>query len=159
MDSSLTTAVDSSPAAPARRVPESAKAPSRALIFLLATTAGLVVMNIYYNQPVLNAIAVSLNINSAAVAWISTATQLGYATGLLFLLPIGDSVDRKWLIAMTTLLSSLALKAIPLSPNLAVMLCSSFAVGITSVTPQLVVPYAVGLVIGTRSGKGGGLGV
>jgi MFS family permease len=63
------------------------------LIFLLATTAGLVVMNIYYNQPVLNAIAILLNINSADVAWVSTATQLGYATGLLFLLPIGDSVD------------------------------------------------------------------
>jgi len=77
MDSSLTTAVDSSPAAASRRVPESTKTPSRALIFLLATTAGLVVMNIYYNQPVLNAIAVSLHINSAAVAWVSTVTQLG----------------------------------------------------------------------------------
>jgi hypothetical protein len=93
MDSSLTTAVDSSPAARARPVPESAQAPSRPLIFLLATTAGLVVMNIYYNQPVLNAIAITLNINSADFAWVSTATQLGYATGLLFLLPIGDSVD------------------------------------------------------------------
>ena len=88
MDLWLATAVDSSPAASAPRAPERAKAPSRALIFLLATTAGLVVMNIYYNQPVLNAIAVSLNINSAAVAWVSTATQLGYATGLLFLLAL-----------------------------------------------------------------------
>jgi predicted MFS family arabinose efflux permease len=157
MDSSLTIAADSSPAALARPLPESAKAPSRALIFLLATTAGLVVMNIYYNQPVLNAIAVSLNINSAAVAWVSTATQLGYATGLLFLLPIGDSVDRKWLIALTTLLSSLALIAIPLSPNLAVMLFSSFAVGVTSVTPQLVIPYAAGLVTGPGRGKVVGL--
>ncbi|HEY4782309.1 MAG TPA: hypothetical protein VIH54_10860 [Chthoniobacterales bacterium] len=93
MDSSLTTAVDSSPATRARPVPESAQAPSRPLIFLLATTAGLVVMNIYYNQAVLNAIAITLNINSADFAWVSTATQLGYATGLLFLLPIGDSVD------------------------------------------------------------------
>jgi hypothetical protein len=81
------------PSNPARPVPESAQAPSRPLIFLLATTAGLVVMNIYYNQPVLNAIAITLNINSADFAWVSTATQLGYATGLLFLLPIGDSVD------------------------------------------------------------------
>ncbi len=157
MDSSLTTAVDSSPAAASRRVPESTKTPSRALIFLLATTAGLVVMNIYYNQPVLNAIAVSLHINSAAVAWVSTVTQLGYATGLLFLLPIGDSVDRKWLIALTTFLSSLALIAIPLSPNLAVMLFSSFAVGITSITPQLVIPYAASLVIGPGRGKVVGL--
>ena len=136
---------------------ENPKAPAWPLIFLLATTAGLVVMNIYYNQPILNAIARSLQINSAAVAWVSTATQLGYAAGLLFLLPIGDSVDRKWLIALTTLLSSLALITIPVSPNLPVMLLSSFAVGVTSVTPQLVVPYAAGLVPGSGRGKVVGL--
>jgi predicted MFS family arabinose efflux permease len=109
-------------------------------------------MNIYYNQPVLSAIAGSQHVTSTAVAWVSTITQLGYATGLLFLLPIGDSVDRKPLIALITLLSSLALVAIPLSPNLAVMLLSSFGLGITSVTPQLVVPYAASLV--PRAGRG-----
>jgi predicted MFS family arabinose efflux permease len=131
----------------------SANAPSWPLIFLLAVTAGLVVMNIYYNQPILNAIARSLQVNSAAVAWVSTATQLGYAAGLLFVLPIGDSMDRKWLIVLTTFLSSLALITIPLAPNLPVMLLSSFAVGLTSVTPQLVVPYAAGLVPGSGRGK------
>jgi predicted MFS family arabinose efflux permease len=157
MDSSVRTVADSSPAIRARSLSESAEAPSGPLIFLLATTAGLVVMNIYYNQPVLSAIAGSLHVTSTAVAWVSTITQLGYATGLLFLLPIGDSVDRKPLIALITLLSSLALVAIPLSPNLAVMLLSSFGLGITSVTPQLVVPYAASLVPGAGRGKVVGL--
>jgi predicted MFS family arabinose efflux permease len=53
--------------------------PSASLIFLLAVTAGLVVMNIYYNQPVLNAIAATFKVGPAAVAWVATATQLGYA--------------------------------------------------------------------------------
>jgi Arabinose efflux permease len=123
------------------------------LIVLLGATAGLVVMNIYYNQPILNAIAGSLSIRSSAVAWVSTATQLGYAAGLLFVLPIGDSVDRKGLIAFTTLLSSGALIAVPFSTNLPALLLSSFAVGATSVTPQLVVPYAAGLAAGPRRGK------
>jgi hypothetical protein len=123
------------------------------LIVLLGATAGLVVMNIYYNQPILNAIAGSLSIRSSPVAWVSTATQLGYAAGLLFVLPIGDGVDRKGLIAFTTLLSSGALIAVPFSTNLPALLLSSFAVGAISVTPQLVVPYAAGLAAGPRARK------
>jgi predicted MFS family arabinose efflux permease len=91
------------------------------------------------------------------VSWISTTTQVGYATGLLFVLPVGDSVDRKWLIVLTTFLSSLALAAIPLSPSLGIMLLSSFAVGISSVAPQLVIPYAASLVPGSGRGKVVGL--
>ena len=72
---------------------------------------------------------------------------------MLFVLPIGDSVDRKWLILGTTILSSLALTMIPLSSNLPLMLLASFAVGFTSVTPQLAVPYAAGLVPGSGRGK------
>jgi predicted MFS family arabinose efflux permease len=127
--------------------------PSRSLVFLLAITAGLVVMNIYYNQPILNEIAESFKIGSSAVAWVATATQLGYAAGLLFVLPVGDSVDRKHLIIGTTIFSSAALSAIPLAPNLPMMLLSSFAVGFTSVTPQLAVQYAAGLVPGSGRGK------
>jgi predicted MFS family arabinose efflux permease len=157
MDPSSTADVDPSSATANRRPVENTKAPSWPVILLLATTAGLVVMNIYYNQPVLNAIAGSLKVDSGRVAWISTATQLGYAAGLLFVLPIGDAVDRKWLITLTTLFSSLALITIPLSLNLPVMLLSSFAVGLTSVTPQLVVPYAAGMVPGSGRGKVVGL--
>lgn len=153
MRSSLTSVID--PHHPAKDRPSAADShgPSWPLIVLLGASAGLVVMNIYYNQPILNSIAGSLGIRSSAVAWVSTATQLGYAAGLLFVLPIGDAVDRKRLIALTTLLSSGALIAIPLSTNLPELLLSSFAVGATSVTPQLVVPYAAGLAGGSRRGR------
>jgi predicted MFS family arabinose efflux permease len=72
--------------------------PSAGLIVLLAATAGLVVMNLYYNQPILNAIAATFKVGSAAVAWVATATQLGYAAALLFVVPLGDAINRKWLI-------------------------------------------------------------
>jgi predicted MFS family arabinose efflux permease len=127
--------------------------PSAGLIFLLAVTAGLVVMNLYYNQPVLNAIAATFRVGSAAVAWVATATQLGYAAGLLFVVPLGDGIDRKWLIIASTLLSCAILILVPISPNLPCMLGVSFALGFASVAPQLVIPYAAGLVSGAGRGK------
>lgn len=77
--------------------------PSRWLIFLLAITSGLVAMNIFYNQPILNEIGGSLKVESSAVAWVAIVTQLGYAAGLLLVVPIGDSIDRKHLITATTI--------------------------------------------------------
>jgi len=129
------------------------KGPSGALIFLLAATAGLVVMNIYYNQPVLNAIAATFGVGSAAVAWVATATQLGFAAGLLLVVPLGDGIDRKWLIIASTLLSSAILILVPISPNLPFMLGASFALGFASVAPQIAIPYAAGLVPGAGRGK------
>jgi predicted MFS family arabinose efflux permease len=156
MDSYLPTAADRRPGiqnqASSLDTPE-APTPSRSLVVLLAMTAGLVVMNIYYNQPILNEIAASFKVGSSAVAWVATATQLGYAAGLLFVLPIGDSIDRKHLIIATTLCSSVALSMIPLASGLPIMLLSSFIVGFTSVTPQLAVPYAARLVPGAGRGK------
>jgi predicted MFS family arabinose efflux permease len=127
--------------------------PSAGLIFLLATTAGLVVMNLYYNQPILNAIAATLKVGPTAIAWVATATQLGYASGLLFVVPLGDGIDRKWLIIASTLLSGAILTLVPISANLPTMLGVSFALGFASVAPQLVIPYAAGLVSGAGRGK------
>jgi predicted MFS family arabinose efflux permease len=127
--------------------------PSAGLIFLLAATAGLVVANIYYNQPVLNAIAATFKVGPAAVAWVATATQLGYAAALLFVVPLGDGIDRKRLIIASTLLSCVILLIVPISPNLPFMLGASFALGFASVAPQLAIPYAAGLVPGAGRGK------
>jgi predicted MFS family arabinose efflux permease len=146
-------ATGSSPCNQNTRCNARAANPSGGLIFLLAATAGLVVMNLYYNQPVLNAIAATFKVGPAAVAWVATATQLGYAAGLLLVVPLGDGIDRKWLIIASTLLSGVILILVPVSPNLPIMLGASFALGFASVAPQLAVPYAAGLMPGAGRGK------
>src|SRR5260370_9744565 len=102
-------------------------------------------MNIYYNQPILNAIAASFRVGPAAGGWVAPATQLGYAAALLLVVPLGDGIDRKWLIIASTLLSCAVLILVPVSPNLPFMLGASFALGFASVAPQLAIPYAAGL--------------
>ena len=143
----------SSPCQPRAQQHTQPKGPSAALIFLLAATAGLVVMNLYYNQPILNAIGASFRVGPAAVAWVATATQLGYAAALLFVVPLGDGIDRKWLIIASTLASCAILILVPISPNLPFMLGASFALGFASVAPQIAIPYAAGLVPGAGRGK------
>lgn len=68
---------------------------SRTVILLMSVISGLVVANIYYNQPLLGLIAGELKVPESAVSKISVLTQLGYAAGLLLIVPLGDKLFRK----------------------------------------------------------------
>ena len=64
------------------------------LLYLLSVSAGLVVANLYYNQPLLHYIALSLNVSDSKVSNVALSTQIGYALGLLFIIPLGDKVNN-----------------------------------------------------------------
>ena len=64
------------------------------LLYLLSVSAGLVVANLYYNQPLLHDIALSLNVSDSKVSNVALSTQIGYALGLLFIIPLGDKVNN-----------------------------------------------------------------
>lgn len=127
--------------------------PPAALVFLLAVAAGATVANIYYCQPLLEAIAADFHVGHGAASAVATATQLGYAAGLLLLVPLGDRRERKGLIVGTTALSAVAMAAVALAGGLRWMVAASFVGGAISVTPQLVVPYAAGLAAPERRGR------
>ena len=78
----------------------------RGLLYFMAAGAGLVVANNYYNQPLLNLIANTFSVTEAQVSNIPLATQLGYAFGLLFIIPLGDKFSRRTIIFLSSFTSS-----------------------------------------------------
>lgn len=68
---------------------------SKSILWLMAIGAGLVVANNYYNQPLLGVIAKELGESESATSKVAMFTQMGYAAGLLLIIPLGDMFRRK----------------------------------------------------------------
>lgn len=132
--------------------------PGLALLFSVA--CGLAVANVYYAQPLLDAMAQAFGIAPARVGIVVTLSQVGYGLGLLLLVPLGDLVDRRRLIVAQSLLSVGALVAVALAPTAAVLLAGMAAIGLFAVVTQVLVAYAAvltppgerGRVVGTVTG-------
>ncbi|MHB1333839.1 MAG: MFS transporter [Sulfuriferula sp.] len=123
------------------------------LVGLLAIAAGATVANLYYSQPLLVEIATEFKVQPVAVSVVPTATQLGYAAGLLLLVPLGDSMERRRLIVATTLCSVLMLFGVAFAPTLGWLTLASFLLGAVSVVPQLAVPFAAHLAAPDQRGR------
>lgn len=118
---------------------------SRTVIWLMSVISGLVVANIYYNQPLLGLISNDLNVPESAVSKISVLTQSGYAAGLLLIVPLGDKLFRKKLILIDLLLVFASLLWMTFAQELWILYVASLLIGITSVIPQLFIPIAAQL--------------
>lgn len=100
---------------------------SKFVIPLMAFSAGTVVANVYYSQPILKNIAETLNKSEEAVGRIAMLAQLGYGLGMFFLLPLGDKLNRKKLIITICCLLVLILdNGIGLNSQLSTILLNDF---------------------------------
>ncbi|MBE7212953.1 MAG: MFS transporter, partial [Gluconacetobacter diazotrophicus] len=125
----------------------------RWLPWLLACTAGATVANIYYCQPLLDAMAASFGVGVEAVSNAAATTQLGVAVGMLSIVPLGDSHERKRLIVLVTAVSAVTLAATALCRSVVMLGVAGFATGAFGVAQHLVVPYAAGTVGPERRGQ------
>jgi predicted MFS family arabinose efflux permease len=121
--------------------------------WLMAIICAFAVANLYYNQPILAEIAKSFDVSAAEVGWIPTLTQLGYASGLLLFVPLGDRVEQRRLIVIMLLSTAVTLFAAALSPNLHTLILASFAIGATTIVAQLLIPFATQLAPPSAQGK------
>lgn len=126
-------------------------------LYLMSISAGLVVANLYYNQPLLVLIAHSFNVSESEVSQVALFTQLGYALGLLFIIPLGDKVSNHKILKFDFFLMVIALIAAGLSNSLVILVVSSFCIGFTSAIPQLFVPMAAQL--SDEKGRGRAIGI
>jgi predicted MFS family arabinose efflux permease len=111
----------------------------------MAIISGLVVANNYYNQPLLALISDDLRVSESAASKISVLTQVGYALGLLLIVPLGDKFLRKKLILVDLFLVFGSLLWMTFATHLWMLYAASLLIGMTSVIPQLFVPIAAEL--------------
>lgn len=126
-------------------------------IALLAIGAGVAVACLYYIQPVLAQIALELGEPESRVGMIPTATQIGYAIGIFFLVPMGDCVDRKRLIQIKSALLVLALAATALAPGIVTLALAGAAMGVLCSIAQDFVPFAAQIAPPEKRGRVVGL--
>ncbi|MCL8007397.1 MFS transporter [Gelidibacter japonicus] len=130
---------------------------SNSVLYLMSFSAGLVVANLYYNQPLLNLISETFGATEAAVSNVALATQMGYAFGLLFIVPLGDKLSNHKILQFDFILMILALIAAGMSQTLLALIVSSFFIGFTSAIPQLFVPMAAQM--SDEQGRGRAIGI
>lgn len=112
------------------------------ILWTLAIVAGISVANLYYNQPLLNMIRHELNVSEFKTNLIAMVTQIGYAAGLLFIVPLGDLYQRKNIILTNFSILIVSLLTIALAHNIHLILFASFLTGVCSIIPQIFIPIA-----------------
>ncbi|ELZ5049508.1 TPA: MFS transporter [Enterobacter asburiae] len=133
----------------------------RSMVWLFATASGLSVANVYYAQPLLDALANDFGISHAAVGGVVTATQIGCALALLLVVPLGDKVDRRRLMAAQLIALVVALVSVSMAQSSSALLIGMLATGMlgTAMTQGLIAyaasaasPHEQGRVVGAAQG-------
>lgn len=122
-------------------------------VTFMAFCTGLIVANIYYCQPLVILISKEFGVAESRAGTISFCTQLGYALGLFFFVPLGDKLERRKQILTTAGISIGALLLAALAPSLFVLQVACVLIGCTSIVPQLILPLAAHLSLPEKRGK------
>ena len=124
-----------------------------ALTGILAVACGLAVANLYYAQPLISVIAVSIGLPPQLAGLVMTLTQLGYGAGLLLIVPLADLIENRRLICLALCAAALGLFGIASATNPSQFLSASFAVGVCAVAAQVLVPFASHLTPAASRGR------
>ncbi|CAN5274959.1 MFS transporter [soil metagenome] len=117
----------------------------RLVTVVLATACGLAVANLYFAQPILDLLATAFHTSQGTATAAVTVIQVGYAVGLVLLLPMGDLIENRRLTSGMLVVTAGALVAAGSAHSLGVFLAASALIGVTSVVAQILIPFAAHL--------------
>jgi predicted MFS family arabinose efflux permease len=126
---------------------------SRRLVLLLAVTCGAAVANLYYAQPLLHTLAQTFSVSDSTAGLLVTASQIGYAIGLAFLVPLGDLLERRRLIVAVLLVCAVGQGVAAAAPEFGVFALAVGVVGISSAVAQIIVPMSSSLAAEHERGR------
>ena len=126
--------------------------PKTPLPFLgLACAVGVSTM--YYNQPLLEEIGRTYHADAGHTGFVATATQVGYAMGLLFFVPLGDVLERRSLMMRLYAAVSVGLLLVSFAPSLGWLIVGSIVIGGLASVTHVVLPIAPDLVSHEQRGR------
>lgn len=117
----------------------------QALVLLFALCCGAIVANLYYAQPIIELIAPDVGLSAERASLIVSLTQIGYALGLLFLVPLADLLESRRLMLITTAAALLCLLAAAFANQPDLFLGLALLIGLSSVSVQMLIPLAANL--------------
>jgi len=123
------------------------------VVRLMALSVGTIVANLYYIQPLLVDVSLSFNLTSTQAGLIATATQIGTSFGMLFFVPLGDTMERRSLITRLILAACVTLVLTALAPSGLWMGIACFGIGLFTAVVHVLVPYAAHLAPPEKRGR------
>ncbi|MBU2996633.1 MFS transporter [Cellulophaga baltica] len=126
---------------------------SRSLLVIMATAIAATAANLYYNQPLIPEIGKTMGLDEHILGFIPSASQIGYATAIFFISPLGDIMNRKLVIRNLSIALVTALLGVYFAPNFAVLIVATFVVGLSSNITQQLIPLGVSLTSPENKGR------
>jgi predicted MFS family arabinose efflux permease len=123
------------------------------LVLVMAVATGAIVANLYYAQPLLHRVAGTFHVGSGVASTVVTCTQVGYAAGLLLVVPLGDLHPRRSLVAVVFAIAAASLVVCAVAPTFWLFEVGSVVVGASSVAGQIMIPFAADLASPERRGR------
>ena len=126
----------------------------RGLLMLFAVASGLSVANVYYAQPLLDALALEFAMAPALVGGVVAMTQVGCALALLLVVPLGDVLPRRRLMGIQLALLVGVLVLVGMARSAPMLLAGMLGVGLlgTAMTQGLLA-YAASAASAREQGR------
>ena len=125
----------------------------KSLLWLMAIACGLCAGANYYCQPLIHSIQQYYNVPESQVALTVTFAQVSYALGLLFIVPVGDIVNKTRFIPLLMLFAAVGLLLCAFAVNLPMLWVGTVIAGLFSVAAQVLIPLATMAVKPEKTGE------
>ena len=118
---------------------------SRGHLLLMSSAVSATAANLFYSQPILPQIGKELSLTSDQLGAVLASGQIGYAAALLFLSPLGDTMPRRSIITILSVLLVASSLLASYAVNFSVLLIACFLVGLSANITQQLIPFAASL--------------
>lgn len=126
---------------------------TRSQTLLFAASVGIIVTNLFAPQTLVGLIGPSLGAATSESGLVSTATLLGYAGGLFFLVPLSDLVENRLLVLRMLCAAALAAAVAAFAPTAISLLVVLFILGAACSCIQVLVPVAASMAPPGQDGR------